>query len=181
MKSSININEQDIFKYVFSQQSLSEEKREYLHGNEKYESQISYYESVKNAIDSETSFDFKKKIAAKIPAYTLANTFTLHPLKIEEEKESPGKIIFAAKSKDEASKIKTKTFIDNEKNFLVRIINFENSTKIYLFTPADDKVENISIKILPSNEEHFMNNNDDPLVIDKRIDVEHIELRVSEG
>lgn len=83
-----NINEQDIFKYVFSSHLLSEEKREYLRGNQMYENQILYYEFVKNAIDSETSFDLKKKISAKISAYTLANVFTLHPVKYEEKKET---------------------------------------------------------------------------------------------
>ncbi len=176
----MNLNERDIFKFVFSQRSLSEEKREYLRGNQKYESQISYYKTVKNAMDSETSFKLKKKIAAKIPAYSLANVFNLYSVEYEEKKKDSGKVIFAAKTKDEAAKIKTKTFIDNEKNFLVRIINFENSTKIYLFTPADDKVENITIKIFPGREDFYMNNNSTPLVIDKRIDVEYIELRVSE-
>ncbi len=181
MNKNMNINEQDIFKYVFYPQTLSEEKREFLRKNKKYESQISYYKSVKDAMDSETSFNLKKKIAAKIPAYTFANVFKLHVVKFEEEKEYPGKIIFAAKTKDDVPKIKTRTFIDNEKNFLVRVINFENSTKIYLFTPADDKVENITIKIFPGGEEFFVMDNSTPLVIDKRIDVEYIELRVGDG
>ena len=67
MNKNININEQDIFKYVFSPLTLSEEKKEYLRENKKYKNRILYYESVKNAIDSETTINLKKKIAAKIP------------------------------------------------------------------------------------------------------------------
>jgi len=134
MKNNIKVTEQDIFKYVFSPQSLSEEKREYLHGNEKYQSQISYYKSVKSAIDSETSSDLKKKIAAKIPAYTLANVFTLHQVKYSEEKEKSGKAIFAAKTKEESTKLKTYTFTDDEKKYLVRIISYEKSTRVYLLS-----------------------------------------------
>jgi hypothetical protein len=178
MNKNMNINEQDIFKYVFSPQTLSEEKREYLRGNEKFKNQILYYKSVKDAINSETSFNLKKKIAAKIPAYTFANVFKLNQVK--HENEDSGKVIFAAKTKDETLQIKTKTFIDDENNFLVRVINFAGSTKIYLFTPTNDKVENISIKIFPSSEEYFMNDNDAPLLIDKRIDVESIELRIGD-
>jgi len=178
MKNNLNINEQDIFKYVFSPQLLNEEKREYLRGNEKYESQVLYYESVKNAVNSETSFDLKKKIAAKIPDYTLANVFTLYPVKYSEGKEKSGKAIFAAKTKEESPKLKTCTFTDDERKYLVRIISYEKSTRVYLFSTENDLVKNITIKISPTGEEVYMNNNSTPLVIDKRIDVESIELRI---
>ena len=137
-----------------------------------------YYKSVKNTIDSEMPFDLKKKTAAKIPTYTLANVFTLHPVKYEEKKERNGSVIFAAKTKEEQLKIKTHTFTDNEKQFLVRIVNFESFTKIYLFSQKDVLVKNINIKVFPGGGDFFMKDNTVPLVIDKRIDVESIKLRI---
>ena len=178
MKNKININEQDIFKYVFSPHSLSEEKTEYLHGNKKYENRILYYESVKDAIDSETSINFKKKIAAKVPEYTFANVFTLHPVKYEEKNERPGSVIFAAKTMEEQAKLKTYTFTDDDRKFLIRIISIGDSTKLYLFSLSGDTIKDITIKIFPGEEEYIMNDNDSPLEIDKRIDTESIELKI---
>ena len=178
MNKNIKINEQDIFRYIFSPHLLSEVKRKYLRRNEKYENQITYYESVKKAIDSETFIDLKKKIATKIPEYTLANVFTLHPVKYEEKKERNGSVIFAAKAKEEQLKIKTHTFTDDEKQFLVRIVNFESVTKIYLFPRKDVLAENINIKVFPGGEDFFMKDSSSPLEIKKRIDVESIELRI---
>ena len=181
MKNKTNINEQDIFKYVFSPQSLSEEKIKSLRGSKKYEKRILYYESVKNAIDSETPVDLKKKIAAKIPKYTLANVFTLHPVKYEENKERNGPVIFAAKTKEEQAKLKTYTFTDDDRKFLIRIISVEDSTKLYLFSISGDTIKDITLKILPGGEEFFMNNNSTPLMIDKIIEVGYIELSVGDG
>ncbi|MCH7515744.1 MAG: hypothetical protein IIA49_00100 [Bacteroidetes bacterium] len=178
MNKNIKINEQDIFRYIFSPHLLSEVKRKYLRRNEKYENQISYYESVKKAIDSETFIDLKKKIATKIPEYTLANVFTLHPVKYEEKKERNGSVIFAAKTKEEQAKLKTYTFTDDDRKFLIRIICFENTAKLFLFSLTEKVIENITVKILPGGEEIFMNNNNTSLMIDKRIDVESIELRI---
>ena len=106
--------------------------------------------------------------------------YTLHQVKYSEEKEKPGKAIFAAKTKEEQAKLKTYTFTDNYRKFLIRIIFLENTTKLYLFSLTETVIENITLKTLPGGEEFFMNDNNAPLVIDKRIDVESIELKVGE-
>ena len=43
MRKDIEITEQDIFKFVFFKEKLSDEKSTYLENNPEFESQIKYY------------------------------------------------------------------------------------------------------------------------------------------
>ena len=179
MKNNININEQDIFKYVFSPHLLSKEKTKYLGKDERYKNQILYYKSIREAVYSKTSSDLKSKIASKIPSYRLANIFFLSPVNYVEEKKSNGSLIFAAKTAEEPSKLSTYTFTDEEKNFLVRVVSFENSTKVYLFSLKEDLIQNITLKIFPGEEEFFMKDNSESLELDRKIKVESIEIKIN--
>jgi len=61
---------------------------------------------------------------------------------------------------------------------LVRIVSYEKSTRVYLFSTDNDLVENITVKIFPMGEEFFMKDNSTQFVIDKRIDVKSMELKI---
>ena len=173
----MNINEKDIFRFVFFRDLLPKEKANNIEKNENYQSQISYYKSIKEAINSKVSTGLQSKIASKIPSYKIAKVFYLYPVNYEESDKNFGPLIFAAKSGKESSTLNTSTFLDEDKEFLIRIITFEDTTKIYFFSFTKEILENLSIRILPDEEEFHLKDTTKPLEIDRKITISSIEIR----
>ncbi len=69
------------------------------------------------------------------------------------------------------------TFIDEEKQYLIKLHNYENSAKIYVFSTSEEKIENYKIIIHPSNNIYEQVDNSQPLLIDTEVEATSIELQ----
>ena len=71
----------------------------------------------------------------------------------------------------------TKTFVDNDKEYLIKVLNYADITKVFVFSTKDEVVKNFDIIIEPHNLKFHFEDNLEPLKIDKPIEAEKIELR----
>lgn len=175
-KNNKMINEQDIFTYVFFPKKLSSDKRQIIASDKTLEDTIEFYRHLKRHSENEPSRSLQKKIAAKIPAYKLADVIYLYPLKDSKSQYQNGSHMAAA-TKELIPKMTTKTFVDNEKDYLIKVLNYSDSTKIFVFSTKDEVVKNFEIILEPQNLKYHFENNSEPLIINHMIDAEKILLR----
>ena len=175
---NIIIEEQDLFNFIFYPESISEEKKTVIAADKTLIEALEFYQQLRNNANWQHSDSLKKLMAKKILAYTLYNVISLYPLKvpaIEGRKESR----FAAGSIDLAPKMTTKTFVDNEKEYLIKVLSYEETTKIFVFSTNDEVVKDFDIIIEPQNLRFHFDNNMEPLEIKQSIDAERIQIDFS--
>lgn len=175
---NIVIDEQDIFNFVFYPGLVSADKTDKISNDKSFSEAIEFYKQLKINSTREHSDSLKKAIARKIPDYSFVNVITLYPLKVPQigKKE---KHRLAAGSVDLAPKMTTKTFVDNEKEYMIKVLSYEKSTKIFVFSTNDEVVNNFDITIEPQNLKYHFDDNSEPLQLDQVIEVEKIKLSFS--
>lgn len=175
-KENIAIDEQDLFYCIFFPQSISVEKKERIEKDNSFNEVLEFYMRLK--LNSETKPDdsLKRKIANKIPAYSLSNVIQLYALK-ETAKPRQNDYHLAAASTELKPKMTTKTFVDNDKEYLIKILNYGDKTKVFVFSTKDEVVKNFDIIIEPHNLKYHFEDNSEPLKIEHLIEAEQIELR----
>lgn len=172
----IVIEEQDLFCYIFFPESVLTAKKEIIKIDNSFEEVLEFYRNLK--LNSEIKPDdiLKKKIANKIPAYSLSNVIQLYALKDPEVQKQNGNRL-AASSTELKPQMTTKTFVDNDKEYLIKVLNYADITKVFVFSTKDEVVKNFDIIIEPHNLKYHFEDNSEPLKIDKPIEAEKIELR----
>jgi hypothetical protein len=169
------IQEQDLFNYVFFPGNLENNKTNIIDSDNSFKEIIDFYHTIKNDSGRIIDDHLRKKIAAKIPAYTLSSTVYLKLFKkIKVPKANNSRI--AADSKDLIAKMATKTFIDNDKEYLIKVLNYGEITKIFIFSTIKEKITNFDIVIEPQHLIYHFDDNSEPLKVDKIIEVESINL-----
>ncbi|MDT3697623.1 MAG: hypothetical protein ROY99_14660 [Ignavibacterium sp.] len=174
-KENILITEQDLFNYVFFNNQISDEIKQIIENDNSFAEALEFYSMLKIESVNKPDESLKKKIAEKIPAYSLPNIIYLYQLKAPEIKQNGNK--FAADSKELKPKMTTKTFVDNDKEYLIKVLNYGDLTKVFVFSTKDDVVKNFDIVIEPNNIIYHFDDNSEPLKIDKVIEAEKIEIR----
>jgi hypothetical protein len=71
----------------------------------------------------------------------------------------------------------TKTFVDNNKEYLIKVLNYGNHTKVFVFSTKDEIVKNFDIVIEPNNNVYHFDDNSEPLKIEHAIEADRIEIR----
>ncbi len=173
---NIEISEQDVFNYVFFKDRVSSEKIQLIEMSKDYSEVISFYIELKKSQDQPLAIEIKNKLASKIPAYRKANIVNLYPLK-ENLQIKPNGNRLAADSKELKAKMTTKTFVDNDKEYMIKVLNYGRITKVFVFSTKDEVVNNFDIVIEPHNLVFHFDDNSEPLKIEKDIEAEKIELR----
>ncbi len=69
------------------------------------------------------------------------------------------------------------TFIDEDKHYLIKLHNFENSAKIYVFSTSEEQIKNYKIIIHPSEKIYEQSDNSQPLLVDAPVEASSIELQ----
>ena len=172
-----NIDERDIFNYVFFRNLLDEEKLNYLERNEHNIEQIEFYKNVKQEISGPVDQEIKEKLAAKSEVYKISKIISLFPVDDRIEKKPSDVPILAAASACEESKVSAQTFIDESKTFLIRLLRMDNITKIFTFPIIHTDIDSFRITLHPE-ENTFTVHNNDPFEIEGRHDVESISVEL---
>lgn len=173
----MNINERDIFNFVFYPETLVREKNEYLEKTNLFEEEVNFYKQLKGSLSEELSAEIKNKIVEKIPLYKPAKIFFLQPVRDNIKKKKNDVLVLAADSPKEKADVVVKTFSDVDNNYLIRLVNFKESAKVFVFSTTDEVMENYRIVIQPSGKTFEQADNSSPIEIDSPIEADSIELK----
>lgn len=171
----MEIGERDLFNYIFYRNLLEKEKAEYLETTNKFDEELGFFLSLKDAYSEELQTEFKQEIAEKIPAYKISNVIELYA----EKKRGKGKdtrLKLAADSAELSQHNSSQTFSDKNKNYLVKLISSEEKTKIFVFSTKDKLLNNVDIIIEPQNLKLHMDNNSKPLELNEIGNIQKIKL-----
>ena len=174
---NITIDEQDLFTFVFFPENLREDKKLIIESDKSFAEIIEFYMHLK--LDSVKGLDnyLKQKISEKIPAYHLSNVIQLFALREPMVTRRNGNHL-AADSKELKPTMTTKTFVDNEKEYLIKVLNFGDTTKVFVFSTKDEVIKNFNIVIEPQNLKYHFNDNSEPLTLEDKIEANSITLRI---
>jgi hypothetical protein len=172
----LEITEQDIFVYVFNREVLSQDKISAIETSDKYQEQIKFFNSLKKELAADISFYDKIRIAKKIPLYKVPEFIELFPLKKTKTAINNQVLILAAASPEIPPKFQTKTFIDNEKQFLIKLVTSEKESKIFVFSTTDEELHKLRLIISPGEVEYRMKDNSQPLILNGSVNAESIKI-----
>ncbi len=172
----MKITERDIFNFVFYPGLLNKEIKAFLASIEESSDAITFYKELKSELEDNLTNEIRAKIKNKIPAYHPLNIIDLHALKETKDKRQNGSRLAAA-STELKPKMTTKTFVDNDKEYLIKVLNYGDKTKVFVFSTKDEVVKNFDIIIEPHNLKFHFEDNSEPLKINHLIDAEKIEIR----
>lgn len=173
----MNISERDIFQFVFYPENLSNEKLEHLKTSKVFAEEIHFYKSLKNIFMEELTDEIRQKLAEKIPLYFPQKIFVLLPVKEVLKKRRNDVPVFAAASEKIKPDFTSKTFIDKSNNYLIKLLKFKNSSKIFVFSVTGEKLTNYRVVVNPSGQTFEQSDNSSPIEIDTLIEAESIELK----
>jgi len=170
------ITERDIFNFVFFPELISKEKERFLATSADFKDELEYYSSVKESLRDEINLEIKKKLSSKINVYKLANIIYLYPVEEYPNKKTSDNLVLAAASPEDKPKISSKTFYDEGKSYIIKVINYEKSSKIFVFSTQYELIEDFDLLILPQNLKYHIEDNSAPLELDLNVDPESISL-----
>jgi len=167
MKSFFDISEQDIFNFVFYPDQLSIEKKEYLNCHiDEFKEQIDFCMALKQTtVQPEKGKEISKHDFVIVE---------LLPIKLITLNNN-NYLTLAAASAELSKKIETKTFMDSNSQFLVRIVSTEDEKKLYVFS-KEKCLEDVKITLFPSEKCYRINPVESSIVIDKTEEIEKISI-----
>lgn len=173
------ITEYDLFLFVFHPDQLSDTQKEYIAGNSGFSETIEHFKELAMHAKEELTDQDKDLLKSKIGAYRPAdNIIYLFPARTHSETKKQPKVVYRAASVEVEEKLTTKTFFDEKKHFMVKANINHRTTKIYIFSGTGETLRNISIRIHPGNTLHHLDDNTQPLVLEGRVEVEHLSLEM---
>lgn len=172
----MQITERDIFNYVFFREGLSKEKKDYVENSPLFKETIEFYSSLRDSLMEETDFDTKRKIALKISAYKPVNIIYLHPVVEHFKSKRSNGLVLAAASEEQKPKVSSKTFYDEDKTYIIKVINYKKSSKVFVFSTQYELVKDFHLNILPQNLKYYIADSSVPLELDFIIEPESISL-----
>ena len=173
----MKVTERDIFNFVFYPELVREEIRLFLSSIENTSEAVIFYKELKSSLDMKITNTIKSKIAKKIGLYKFNNIITLYPMhKPLTEKKHDYLVLAAASEKNIAPQMVTKTFVDDGKDYLIKILNYGNTTKVFVFSTHDEIIKDFDIVIEPQNLRFHLKDNTEPLKIDQAIAAEEIRI-----
>lgn len=173
MRKNLLITERDLFNYIFFKKSMEEKKLQLL---EEGGCDINFplIKNLKECLSENLTFPVKEKINKFVKYYKPVKSITLNL--IEETKTEPRTLKFTNVS-DKKSEISKSTYIDNDNIYMIRLINYVDKTRLFLFSRDEEKISNCKLILKPGNESFDIINNLLPLEINRRITAEGIVLK----
>lgn len=170
------ITELDIFNFVFHPELISKEKERYLEGSPEFRDEIEFYSSLKKSLVEELSSEVRQKIASKIDSYKPGNIIYLYPVDEYQNRKLSNNVRLAAASPEEKPKVSSKTFYDEEKTYIIKVINYEKNSKVFVFSTQYELIKDFELNILPQNLKYHLSDNSAPLELDFKVEPESISL-----
>lgn len=173
----MNINQRDIFLYVFDQRELEKAKIHFIKKNlDKFRNELMLLEEINNSLNNN---EIKESILLKI-MQKIKEQNTISPFIEENIIES-----FDFNSKDKrtysaptllVSKFKSEIFKDFNSNYLIKLITKGNERKIFAFTNKSNIKERVKITLEPSGKSYELKVNEESVVITTEEEIKNIYL-----
>lgn len=173
----MKVTEKDIFNFVFYPENVKEEIKAFLLSIEDFNDAIIFYKELKTELNKPVSDEVKSKLAEKIPAYSLNKIIHLYP--VEEIKKKRNGYVLAAASVEEKPKIVTKTFYNDDKSYIIKIINYSENAKIFVFSTQQEVIKDFDLITLPENQKYHFIDNKLPLEISYPLNPESVQIEFS--
>ncbi|MBK7632734.1 MAG: hypothetical protein IPJ23_19020 [Ignavibacteriales bacterium] len=91
--------------------------------------------------------------------------------------KKPNHLVLAAASENNtAPKMVTKTFVDDGKDYLIKVLTYGSTTKVFVFSTHDEILKDFHIIIEPQNLKYHLNDNTEPLKIGQAIDADLVKI-----
>ncbi len=172
------MTEKDIFYYVFYPDSLSGEKLRQIAANEASYPAIEIFNDVKRSLEEEINPSLKKKIAKKIPAYKITLVYELFPWTIEASEYKSSTAVLAAATADTEPGGFSKTFIDKEKNIIIRLIGTVKKARLYVFPVSGEKLGEFSLTLNPGLQKYYFKDSQETKILEDLPDINSISIEV---
>ena len=170
--------EKDIFYYVFSPETINEEKRLFIAESEELSSLVRLYTDIKNGLDEEISPDLKAKISAKIPAYKLTRVYELFPWTIEASEYNSSTAVLAAATAETEQGVFSKTFIDREKNIIIRLIGTMSKARLFVFPVSGEKLGEFTLTLNPGLQKYYFEDSQETKILENLPEISSISIEV---
>jgi hypothetical protein len=154
----MGITEKDIIDFVFYREALDSQKIAEIENNDNFKEQLEFFAELKKQLSLELSTGLKKKLAEKIPAYRTENIIALHPVKVPGTGEKIHLLKYAAASGEEKG-TNVITFLNEDKNFLIRLHKLVENYKIFVFSTTQQKLNNLELTFYPSGDKVSLKDN----------------------
>ena len=173
---TFEVTENDIFKYVFYPDDLSDKLRHYIKINKLvYQDQIDLMTTMKDQLNTPLEKSLLDKIHKRIDEYNRSEIIVLKKVVINHQQNH---YILAADSVDREEPLLTETFKDDEEQYLAKVITTNGKNKIYILS-KDPKIElEFILKLYPTEDEFRGSSNDQPIVVIPKQKIEEIEIQI---
>lgn len=173
----MKVTERDIFNFVFYPEMVREEIKSFLASIENTSEAVIFYKELKSSLAMNITDTIKSKIAKKINLYKFSRVIILYPMHNPlTEKKHDYLVLAAASEKNITPQMVTKTFVDDGKDYLIKILTYGNNTKIFVFSTHDEIIKDFHIVIEPQNLRFHLKDNTEPLKIDSGIEADQIRI-----
>ncbi len=153
MNDYIYISEQDIFNFVHFPEQLNAGKTEYIHSHESlFGESIRLCRAVRDELsqDHPISDEIRRKLTMRIPSYQQLPVI-LRPLPGPQPLHQARYTLAAASGQQEPIPANTRTFINDQKNCLIRLIPEGKAIRCFVFTPEGFSIRDFRLAVLPSD------------------------------
>ncbi len=174
----MKINEKDIFYYVFYPQKLSDEKLQYISENAELYPVAGVYNEIKVSLTGGISSSLKAKIAEKIPAYKLSTAYELFPWTIEASEYNTSTAVLAAATAETELGLLSKTFIDREKNIIIRLIGTVRKARLFVFPVSGEKLGEFTLTLNPGLQRYYFRDSQEIKILEDLPEISSISIEV---
>ena len=172
MKHETKITERDIYKFVFSPESLELEKRNYLTANrERFKSEIEYCLALKKNSNFKESQEIVESVISRLNSNNIIELMS----NSISHKAKDTKLKLAADSLTLSTKTHSFSFSDSTSDHVVKIVNTNSQSLLYFF--SSELIPKARITFLPSETAYTIEDTSKPLEI---LDEENIERVIIE-
>lgn len=172
------ITEQDIFNLIFFPHLINAEKKFVIESSPEYEYLLNFYRNIKTDTEKPISEKVKHDLSLKINIYNHVRFFRLKKVDDSKPHRKSEFAVLVAASAEEKPEVIAKSFLDENKKYLIRVIKTRDITKIYSFSSDKQEIQNFKIKILPSGKEFLMKDNSAPLELNEDLEFEEVHLEL---
>lgn len=173
MRNNIVLTEKDLFNYVFFKKKIKEEKLQILEDS-RFEFYTFLFKNLKESLKENLSGVIKNKIKLSIKCYHPSEKISLYLIKGIKSGRRSEKSSFSKKGKKIVSQY---TYAEKDNIYLIRVINFEESANIYLFSIYEENINNVIITTYPAGESFKIASNMIPVEVEHQIAADRIEIK----
>ena len=165
------MTEKEIFDYVFFAKEIDDNPA-------KYAGEIEFYRELKSSLDEKLKPEVKNKLMEKISLYRPVSKIVLLPFEEPTPKGAPTVERLAADSDVKKDEVSTRTFIDKDKNIIIRQVTTSGKSSLFVFSVENQELKNFRLVIHPPKTEIDCGDNLAPIAVAPDMPIEKIEVEL---